>query len=417
MTFRATVALMMGAALTWACSSENADPVAGGGGAAGIGGGDAGLGGAAAAGGEAGVGGGGAGMAGQGGAGGGAAGAPATGGSGGGTSLPTCKKAGGNRCAATKVECAGLTTFASSDCTSCCLVPSNPVFDASWADPFMVRNGGTYWTFATGGSVRRRSSKDLVHWSAIDSAISSAPWKKPSAGFWAPTVYHAKNGKWILYYAAERSGNTTQHCIGRAVANSISGTFVDSAQEPFLCHSSYWSIDPSVFRDANGKDYLVWRQDTAAQSKGNAYIRPLDDAGKLTGTEHLLISRAKSQPSWEFDASGGVLENPAMLHRGGTYHLFYSGYRWQTAKYANGHALCDAPFGPCSKTSKANPWQGSKGHMLGPGGADFVSAADGTLFIYMHGWHEPNEGPPNGTRKLWMYRMDVNGKAVSISPM
>lgn len=341
----------------------------------------------------------------------------AGGGGAGGSVAKTCKQAGGDRCGATVAACAGLFTLPSSDCVSCCKVPSNPVFDAEWPDPFMVRQGDTYYTFATGGTVRRRSSKDLVTWTGINAALSTAPWKKADAGFWAPTVYHAKSGKWILYYASEIKGATTQHCIGRAVANSITDTFVDSAADPFLCRNARWSIDPSVFHDNDGKDYLLWRQDTADMSSGNALIRPLDANGNLAGTEQLLVSRAKVEPSWEFDSDGGVLENPAMIHDGGTYHLFYSGFRWQTAKYANGHALCDEPVGPCTKTSTATPWQGSKGDMLGPGGADFVKAADDTLFIYMHGWLAPNVGSPNGSRKLWMYRMKVNGDAVSIAAM
>jgi hypothetical protein len=405
---------LLGIAIAWACSSaEDGAPSKSV--DAGAAGGSAGAAGAGANAGAAGVAGS---AAGSGGAAGsaGAAGQAGAGGSGGATA-PTCKQAGGNRCASAAAECAGLSTLEASNCAACCKVPSNPVFDAGWADPFMVRNGGTYYTFATGSTVRRKSSKDLVTWSKVDTALGSAPWKKASSGFWAPTVYRAKSGKWILYYASEIKGATTQHCIGRAVASSISGTFVDNDTKPFLCRSARWSIDPSVFSDNNGNDYLLWRQDTADMSSGNAFIRPLDANGNLTGSEHLLVSRAKTQPSWEFDSGGGVLENPAMIHAGGSYHLFYSGYRWQTAKYANGHAICDTALGPCKKTSTTKPWLGSTGKMLGPGGADFVKAADGTLFIYMHGWLAPDVGSPNGSRRLWMYRMNVSGNSASIAPM
>lgn len=290
------------------------------------------------------------------------------------------------------------------------------MFDSGWADPFIVRSGDTYYTFATGSTVRRRASKNLVSWSNADDALGSSPWKKASFGFWAPAAYRAKSGKWILYYASEKKGSTTQKCIGRAVANDIGGKFVDDDTAPFLCRPTHWSIDPSVFSDSNGKDYLLWRQDTSEMSAGNAFIRPLDANGNLTGTEHLLVSRAKSEPSWEFDGSGGVLENPAMIHTDGVYHLFYSGFRWETAKYANGHAICESPIGPCTKTSKAEPWQGSLGKMLGPGGLDFVKAPDGTLFAYMHGWVSPDVGVANG-RKLRLYRMNVNGKAAAIAPL
>jgi len=55
--------------------------------------------------------------------------------------------------------------------------------------------------------------------------------------------------------------------------------------------------------------------------------------------------------------------------------------------------------------------------MLGPGGADFVAAPDGTLLIYMHGWLAPNVGAPDGSRKLWLYRLIVNGNDASIAPL
>jgi GH43 family beta-xylosidase len=346
----------------------------------------------------------------------GAAGASSGGAGSGGATGVTCAEAGGNRCADAASKCSGLVALASSDCAACCKVPSNPVFDSGWADPFIVREGDTYYTFATGGTVRRRSSKNLADWSAADDALGSAPWKKASFGFWAPAVYRAKSGKWILYYASERKGSTTQKCIGRAVANNVTGQFVDNDAQPFLCRPTHWSIDPSVFSDKDGKDWLLWRQDTSEMSAGNAFIRPLDANGNLAGQEHLLISRAKTEPSWEFDGSGGVLENPAMIHEDGVYHLFYSGFRWETAKYANGHAICDSPIGPCNKTSKTDPWQGSLGKMLGPGGLDFVKAPDGTLLTYMHGWVAPDVDVPNG-RKLWLYRMKVNGKTAALEPL
>jgi GH43 family beta-xylosidase len=376
--------------------------------------GDPGDGGAAGEGGEGGsdvgsAGAGGTGSAGKGGTTGGA-------GKGGGNAGPTCKQAGGDRCGKTKGDCAGLTTVDSSDCNVCCKVPKNPIIATGWADPYIVRSGDTYYAFATGGTVRRRSSKNLVSWSAADDALSKSPWKQGSAGFWAPTVYKAKSGKWVMYYAAEtNAANNTQHCIGKAVANSITGTFQPVGTKPIICGSSFWSIDPSVFEDNDGKDYLLWRQDTAAQSKGNVYIQQLDKNGDLTGGSHQLISRASKEPSWEFDGSGGVMENPAMVRNGSVYHLFYSGNRWETKNYANGHATCTAPFGPCKKTSTTNPWQGSKGQMLGPGGADTVKAADGTLFMYMHGWDSPDVGPDKGTRKLWLYRLDFAGQTPSLS--
>ncbi len=341
-------------------------------------------------------------------------------GKGGGTSPgPTCQKAGGDRCGKTKDDCAGLVNLASSDCVSCCQVPGNPVMDVGFADPYIVRDGDTYYAFATGGSVLRRTSKDLVTWKATDPALTKSPWKQDGAGFWAPTVYKAKSGKWVLYYAAETGAAGSQHCIGKATSAKVDGTFTAAASKIICPAGGLWAIDPSVFRDSDGKDYLLWRQDTKEMSHGNVFISRIDDNGDLTGSSHEILSRASKEPSWEFDAQGGVMENPAMVRHGSTYHLFYSANRWETAKYGNGHATCTAPFGPCKKTSTTDAWQGSKGKMKGPGGADTVKTSDGTLLMYMHGWEDPHIGPDDkeARRKLWLYRLEFNGNGPEIAPL
>ncbi|RYE93499.1 MAG: hypothetical protein EOO75_04220, partial [Myxococcales bacterium] len=277
-------------------------------------------------------------------------------------------------------------------------------------------DGDTYYAFATGGSVMRRSSKDLITWKGVGPALENSPWKQAGKGFWAPTVYRAKSGKWVLYYSAEtdEAGNE-QHCIGKATSTTLGGDF-SPGKNPIICESSRWSIDPSVFRDSDGKDYLLWRQDTAAHPSGTVFIQRLDADGNLTGTSKQLLAHDDQEPSWEIQNGKGVMENPAMVKHGGVYHLFYSGNVWQTANYANGHARCDTPMGPCQKTSTASPWQGSKGSMKGPGGADLVKAIDGTLLMYMHGWEGADIGE-GFKRKLWLYRLEFDGQKPAIAPL
>jgi hypothetical protein len=325
-----------------------------------------------------------------------------------GATTPTCKQAGGTRCATSVAACAGMKTLAASDCAACCVVPTNPVYGKSAPDPFILRDGTTYHAFATGKNITHLTSSDLAVWTLAKDALTPGPWADQNVDHWAPTAYQAKNGTWVMFYAGLVAG-TGKHCLGRATSTSAAGTFVDTSATPFVCYSNMgWSLDPSVFQDmATGKDYLVWRQDTPTNNAGTVYESELDPAGRLTGATTELIHRATTEPSWEFDANGGVMENPAMIRAGGTYHLFYAGFRWQTAGYAVGHATCTTPAGPCTKTSTTSPWQGSLGKMLGPGGADFVTTADGTLLMYMHGWQAPDVGPGVGTRALWLYRFDA----------
>lgn len=330
-----------------------------------------------------------------------------------GAAASTCKQGGGTRCASAAAACAGLLTLASSDCAACCAVPSNPVDGQSAPDPYILRDGTTYHAYATGKHIKHLTSTDLATWTLANDALNPGPWADQNVDHWAPTAYKAKNGTWVMFYAGLVAGSG-KHCLGRATSASLASTFVDASSTAFICYANMgWSIDPSVFQDAvTGKDYLVWRQDTPAHRSGTIYESELDAAGRLTGATTELIHRATAEPSWEFDADGGVMENPAMIHAGGTYHLFYAGYRWQTAGYAVGHATCTTPAGPCTKTSTTTPWQGSRGKMLGPGGADFVTSPDGTVLMYMHGWENPDVGPGVGTRKLWLYRFDATGGAM-----
>ena len=39
-----------------------------------------------------------------------------------------------------------------------------------------------------------------------------------------------------------------------------------------------------------------------------------------------------------------------MVERNGKFHLFYSANAFDKAEYAVGHALCDHPTGPCTKS-------------------------------------------------------------------
>ncbi|RYE89729.1 MAG: hypothetical protein EOO75_11325 [Myxococcales bacterium] len=298
-----------------------------------------------------------------------------------------------------------------------CQKIQNPVMDVDFADPVVVRDGSTYFGFATGSSVVRRTSTNLQQWSPREDTITTVPgWQENSGnkGLWAPAVYRAGNGKWVMYYAAQVDGPSEQRCIGKARSDSPGGVFQPDGK--FICDNR-WSIDPSVFSHGK-KDYLLWRQDTAAQPSGTIYIQRLDGKGDLTQGAKQLLARSDAASSWEFDAKGGVMENPAMVLRDNVYHLFYSANRWETAKYGNGHAVCQTAMGPCKRTSVKKAWRGSKGAMKGPGGADVVKTPDGTTLMYMHGWDGAHVGPDDkeAHRKLWIFRLKINGKKAKLKP-
>jgi len=65
----------------------------------------------------------------------------------------------------------------------------------------------------------------------------------------------------VLYYAA-RDIAVGHQCLGRAVAASPAGPFIDRSSDPVVCQASLGGdIDPDVFRDSNGRVYLLWKND------------------------------------------------------------------------------------------------------------------------------------------------------------
>ena len=300
----------------------------------------------------------------------------------------------------------------------------NPVIRRDFPDPYVLRSGGVFHAWATNiavGAARwtipHATSTNLAVWTLVDDALPVVgTWADGNDWTnWAPGVLEVSPTRAVLFYAAKRLG-TGQQCIGRAVAATVAGPFVDTFGAPLICDTvsaaGLWSIDPSPFRDADGKLYLLWRQDFGSPVGNRAAIRQLDPDGAsfAPGTvEVSLLARAAG--GWE----DPVLENPSLVRAQGRYWLFYSANRWETASYAVGYAECTSVLGPCTRRTGAAPWLPSLGKMLGPGGQDFFTDAAGATWMSVHGWVSPDVGYPTGKRELWVYRFGLDGGVPVVS--
>jgi hypothetical protein len=307
----------------------------------------------------------------------------------------------------------------------------------AYADPFVLHAGGAYHLYATnsrGKHFPHATSTDLSSWhlAAENDAMPTLPsWAAPEGITWAPGVLQVSATRFVLFFASKRAGSAPvgskgQMCLGRAVATSAAGPFVDTHAAPLYCESSRWSLDPSPFADIDGTKYLVWRQDVddpARTSTMNAvYVRKLTADGESFAPGSVaneLLRRTNG--SWE----DPIIENPAMVVANGKRVLFYSGNLWRTADYAVGYAVCASAVGPCTKKSTAGPWLGSHPSigMTGPGGEEVVRAmggavdltASGDLLLTMHGWLGPSiaaagAGKP-GIRAPWFAHLSLAGAA------
>ena len=262
------------------------------------------------------------------------------------------------------------------------------VYDKEHADPEIIRTSdGRFYTYGTN---RRRNnvrtnvpvmmSTDLTQWVEMGDALWSLGSWAAFGPLWAPSVAQI-GAEFVLFYTASRP-SPRQLCIGRAVAPSPIGPFVDRWRSPLICPigDQYEVIDPSVFVDDDGGVFLHYKT-SAKDQKGAVttllWAVPLTaDGVELAGDPNVLLEA--SEP-WE---EGGV-ENPEMVRVDGRWLLFYSGGWWDTDRYTTAVAQCAGPLGPCRGKRQV---LASDGEVSGPGGASLVQTRDGEWWIAYHSW-------------------------------
>ncbi|MFD0353972.1 family 43 glycosylhydrolase, partial [Streptomyces sp. NPDC127110] len=97
-----------------------------------------------------------------------------------------------------------------------------PVLDREFADPDIVKVGGTYHAYATNGdgrNVQHATSRDLKRWKADSGDVLPVlgGWAAPRRDLvWAPEVYDSGDGFTLYYTAHDRASD--RQCIGVARA-------------------------------------------------------------------------------------------------------------------------------------------------------------------------------------------------------
>jgi hypothetical protein len=259
---------------------------------------------------------------------------------------------------------------------------TNPAIGNNFPDPGAISAGGTCYAFATNGNgrnVQAARSTDLVHWTTLPDALPALPSWAQAGRTWAPDVAATADGRYVLYYTAW-SVATGRQAIGAATAASPAGPFTPSGAAPLVSQFGQGgAIDPSVFTDASGAQYLLWKNDgNAVGQVTTVYIQRLSANGlALVGTPAALI---RNDRPWE----GSVVEAPTLVERGGKYYLFYSANNFANASYAVGYAVSDSLLGPYVKP--AAPLASTAGPVVGPGGQEIVLGPDGNTWMLYHSW-------------------------------
>ena len=219
---------------------------------------------------------------------------------------------------------------------------------------------------------------------------------------WAPGVARIGD-EFILYYTSRYSEKGRQ-AISIAVSDSPDGPFVDSSEKPLVFQEEEGgSIDPEVFRDEDGRIYLLWKSDANAVGlPAGLYIQKLAEDGRsLTGERKRILELDRE---WERP----LIENPSVLFHDGIYYLIYSANWWESDRYSVGYATSESLFGPYVKQGDGPVLKSGNGKIRGPGGASFFRDAEGNPWIAFHAWTDPEIGyRAGGARSLHVARVGV----------
>jgi hypothetical protein len=250
-------------------------------------------------------------------------------------------------------------------------------------DPFLLSANGRLYLYTSGKpftatlNVPVASSTNFHQWSTVTDALPNLPpWVTP--GFnWAPDV-HQFGSTYVLYYTAHVEF-LNEECIGAATSSSPIGPFSPVGVHPFICQSGLsGSIDPRVFTDSSGTNWMLWKSDENSRLLATPTIlwsQKLTPNGLgLIGTPSYLMS--PDEP-WQ----GSIVEAPSMVEVNGVYWLTYSGNWFNQSEYGIGVAWCLGPSGPCADLSN-RPLISTNDQGTGPGEASFYQDSTGVWMLY-----------------------------------
>jgi xylan 1,4-beta-xylosidase len=252
------------------------------------------------------------------------------------------------------------------------------VLPGDYPDPSVVKIRNTYWATATTSNWAPAypilKSKDLVKWETVSHAFFKLP-EWADYYFWAPEITY-DNGKVYLYYSAhKKDGNL---CLGVASADRPEGPYTDLG--PLMCQE-VGSIDAFPMRDADGKLFMIWKED------GNSVGKPTpiwamemkEDRTGLIGEKKELF---RNDQPWE----NNLVEGVSMMRHGEYIYAFYAaaGCCGNGCTYVSGVARAKNLLGPWEKY-KQNPVLTNTNDWICPGHGTPVEK-DGRYYFMYHAY-------------------------------
>ncbi|HEX2864173.1 MAG TPA: glycoside hydrolase family 43 protein [Deinococcales bacterium] len=277
------------------------------------------------------------------------------------------------------------------------LTYTNPVYPHPFADPFVLRVGGDYYAFGTGGNLTPGfgfdvlHSTDLVNWEKLGGALPRLP-GADFVDYWAPEVAEHE-GRFFMYYSAGRGDKG--HQLRVAVAEHPAGPYEDAGV--VLTPDDPFTIDAHPFHDVDGRWYLYYARDFLDGDRpGTALVVDrLETMTRLAGERRTVL---RASADWQIfrhnrQMYGQVfewhtLEGPFVRRHDGRYYCFYSGGAWEHDNYGVAYGVADHPMGPFVEPGAggATVLKTVPGRIIGPGHNSVVTGPDGQDYIVYHAW-------------------------------
>ncbi|KAJ5948824.1 Glycoside hydrolase family 43 [Penicillium verhagenii] len=265
-------------------------------------------------------------------------------------------------------------------------------------DPGLVQHDGTWYAFGTNP---RKNDQDTIHvpvatstnfvnWTLHEGydAMPTVPTWQRMVNTWAPAVIQRDDGKFVLYYAGESKDFAPHHCIGAAVSNGTDpvGPYTP-VNETFACPHKYGgAIDPSPFRDADGKLYVVYKGDGNSAGSGGAcgnsnspkkpvpiFLQEVESDGLTKVGDPVIILDINK-------TDGPLVEAPNLIRPdNGTYYLSFSSHCFTSLGYNVKYAHSKSIKGPYTRADRPLLQTDDFG-LKAPGGATI--SPDGKRMVF-----------------------------------
>jgi beta-xylosidase len=279
---------------------------------------------------------------------------------------------------------------------------ANPLYEGYFADPFVFSSGGEYFAVGTGPTgdpateLPMLRSKNLRSWESLGGALLRS--RPPGSHHWAPEVAE-HDGVFYMYYSVGVSDE--RHELRVASSALPEGPYRELADPLLDPLTASFAIDPSPFRDIDGRWYLFYARDFLDSEDGARpgtalVVAPLVG---MTAIPPTFTTVMRAHHDWQrFEPNrpiyGGVydwhtLEGPTVIRHGGRYYCLYSGGNWQNESYGIDFVVADSLTGPWHDSNpgdRARVLRTIPGKIIGPGHNSVTRDLDGCPLVAFHAW-------------------------------